>query len=83
MKDNCKKIINELTTYLDGGLDGSTRHDLEEHLSRCKNCRLIIDTTRQTVQIFCNSEPVPLPVDVRERLHAALRARFRRDLRPI
>jgi len=80
---NCKKVILELTSYLDGALDASVRLDLEQHLFRCKDCRLVVDTTRKTIQIFCNSEPVPLPDDVRERLHAALLERFRRDSKTI
>ena len=83
MKDNCKKVVLELTSYLDGALDASVRLDLEQHLSRCKDCRLVVDTTRKTIQIFCNSEPVPLPDEVRERLHAALLERFRRDAKTI
>jgi len=78
VKENCKKVIFELTSFLDESVDASMRLELEQHLSRCKNCRLIIDTTRQTIQIFCNSEPVPLPHDVRERLHTALLEHFRR-----
>ena len=75
---NCKKVILELTSYLDGVLDSSMRIDLEQHLSGCTDCRLVVDTCRKTIQIFCNSEPVPLPEDVRTRLHSALLERFRR-----
>jgi anti-sigma factor RsiW len=80
---NCKKVILELTSYLDGVLDSSVRIDLEQHLSRCMDCRLVVDTTRKTIQIFCNSEPVPLPDDVRTRLHTALLERFRRNSKTI
>jgi anti-sigma factor RsiW len=76
---NCKKVILELSTYLDGALDATVRIDLEQHLARCTDCRLVVDTTRKTIQIFCNSEPVPLPEDVRNRLHTALLERFRRN----
>ena len=76
---NCKKVIIELTSYLDGVLDSSMRTDLEQHLSSCTDCRLVVDTCRKTIQIFCNSDPVPLPDDVRQRLHAALLDRFRRN----
>ena len=75
---NCKKVVVELTSYLDGVLDSSTKTELELHLSRCTDCRLVVDTCRKTIQIFCNSEPVPLPEDVRSRLHSALIERFRR-----
>ena len=75
---NCKKVILELSSYLDGILDSDMRSDLELHLSRCTDCRLVVDTCRKTIQIFCNSDPVPLPEDVRHRLHSALLERFRR-----
>ena len=75
---NCKKVIRELTSYLDGVLDSHMRMDLEEHLSSCTDCRIVVDTCRKTISIFCNSEPVPLPEDVRTRLHSALLERFRR-----
>ena len=72
---NCKKVILELTSYLDGVLDSTMRIDLEQHLSRCTDCRLVVDTCRKTIQIFCNSEPVPLPEDVRQApAHGAPRA---------
>ena len=75
---NCRKVIHELTSYLDGVLDSKMRADLEQHLSGCTDCRVVVDTCRKTIQIFCNSEPVPLPEDVRNRLHCALLERFRR-----
>jgi predicted anti-sigma-YlaC factor YlaD len=80
---NCKKVIVELSSYLDGVLDSGTKIDLEQHLSGCTDCRLVVDTCRKTIQIFCNSEPVPLPEDVRERLHSALLERFRRNAKTI
>jgi anti-sigma factor RsiW len=80
---NCKKVILELTSYLDGVLDTSVRIDLEQHLSQCSDCRVVVDTTRKTIQIFCNSEPVPLPEDVRKRLHMALLERFRQNSKTI
>jgi predicted anti-sigma-YlaC factor YlaD len=80
---NCKKVIFELSSYLDGALDGAVRIDLEQHLSKCVDCRLVVDTTRKTISIFCKSEPVPLPPEVRERLHAALLEHFRRKTKTI
>lgn len=80
---NCKKVIHELTSYLDGVLDSTMRIDLEQHLSGCTDCRLVVDTCRKTIQIFCNSEPVPLPEEVRRRLHTALLERFRRKAKTI
>lgn len=74
----CKTLIVELATYLDEDLDPVLRAEIEQHLDKCKNCRLIVDTTKKTIQIFCNSEPAPLPEDTRHRLHQALEKRLRR-----
>jgi len=69
---NCQGLIVELTEYLDGALEPSVRVELELHLANCQNCRVVVNTTRKTIEIFCNAEPAPLPEDVRERLHDAL-----------
>ncbi len=74
---NCGAVIRELSAYLDGELDGSVRAELERHLEHCEDCRIVVDTTRLTIRITCDSKPVPLPAEVRDRLHAALAKRLR------
>lgn len=69
---NCKTLVVELEDYLDESLDPELRTTIEVHLAKCKNCKLIVDTTKKTIQIFCNSEPAPLSEDTRHRLHDAL-----------
>ena len=66
----------ELSNYLDEDLDPGLRASIEQHLSDCEDCRLVVDTTKKTIQIYCNSEPLPLPEDTRLRLHEALRKRL-------
>jgi anti-sigma factor RsiW len=75
---NCRGVILELSSYLDEELDASARIELELHLKKCEDCRVVVDTTRKTIEIYCNAEPVPLPKDVSDRLHAALSQRLRR-----
>lgn len=74
----CKTIISELADYLDEALDPLLRTQIEEHLGKCKDCRVVVDTCKQTIEIFCNSEPAPLPETTRTRLHEALAKRLRR-----
>ena len=69
---NCKNVVRELCNYLDGGLDSNLQQSIEIHLEHCEDCHLLVDTTKKTIQIFCNSEPLPLSEDVRTRLHQAL-----------
>lgn len=75
---NCRGVIRDLSNYLDGELDPAVKAELERHLEHCEDCHLVVDQTRKTIHIFCNSEAVPLDIEVRERLHAALEKRLRR-----
>jgi hypothetical protein len=75
---NCKDVIREVSDYLDGNLGPGVKSELEVHLVKCKDCKLIIDTTSKTIDIYCNSEPVALPVDVKMRLHEALAKKLAR-----
>ena len=68
----CKKVITQLSEYLDGELDAALLEELSAHLERCEKCRIVVDTCRKTIEIYCNTEPLPLPQDVRERLDRAL-----------
>ena len=70
---NCETVILELSSYLDGYLERVEITELELHLSRCEDCRIIVDTTRKTIDIYCKAEPVALPEEIRTRLHMALR----------
>ena len=74
----CNNIIEELSSYLDDALDPALRADLEVHLQKCKRCRLVVDTCKKTINIYCNSDPVPLPAETRSRLHDALKQKLHR-----
>jgi anti-sigma factor RsiW len=77
---NCKGVIRELSNYIDGDLDFAMKQELERHLGHCGDCTMIVDQTKKTVEIFCDSEPVALASDVRARLHEALRRKMQEKL---
>ena len=74
---NCRNIVKELSNYLDEALDSTLKASIEKHLEHCEDCKVVVDTTKQTIQIYCNSEPAPLPEDTRRRLRDALKKRLR------
>ena len=74
---NCENVIHDLSDFIDGDLDGALKQELESHLKDCEDCRLVIDQTKKTIEVFCDSEPVELPGEVRARLHDALRRKFK------
>ena len=75
----CSDFLREISDYLDGFLDARTKSELEEHLSWCRNCYVICDTTRQTIEIYRHSELSEFPNGLRERLHDALMRKRRGD----
>lgn len=74
---NCQNVIQELSNFIDGDLDTASKQELESHLKACDECRLVVDQTKRTVKIFCDSEPIELPGEVRDRLHGALRRKIK------
>jgi anti-sigma factor RsiW len=73
---NCKGVIREVSNYIDGELELSAKQELQRHLERCGDCKMVVDQTRLTVEVFCDSKPVELPGDVKSRLHEALRRKL-------
>lgn len=73
---NCKGVIHELSNYIDGDLDPVVKQELERHLEHCEDCTMIVDQTKKSIEILCDSRPVELPTDVRSRLHSALRQKL-------
>jgi predicted anti-sigma-YlaC factor YlaD len=74
----CKSAVNELSNYLDGELDEELKQVIEIHLGKCHHCHAVFDTTRKTIELYCDGKLFPLPEDVRQRLHEALRRRAQR-----
>ena len=73
----CRKVIQQLSEFLDGELEPGLAEQLSRHLEHCEDCKLVVDTTRKTIEIYCNTEPMDLPPAVRERLERALAEKLR------
>jgi anti-sigma factor (TIGR02949 family) len=75
----CRKVIQQLSEFLDGELEPGLAEQLSRHLEHCEDCKLVVDTTRKTIEIYCNTEPMDLPPAVRERLERALAERLQEN----
>jgi len=75
---NCKKVLREISSYLDGDLDEELKRVLEAHIKMCHHCQVVFDTTRKTIELYCDGKLFPLPDEVRSRLHEALRRKCQR-----
>ena len=71
----CKEVMQEVSDFLDGELDEAAKEHLCEHLRKCHKCQVVVDTTRKTIELYCDGKLYPLPDPVRERLHQTLRSK--------
>lgn len=76
----CQDVIRELSDYLDGEAETPTLEQIEHHLAACEDCKLIVNQTKMAIELFCDSQPVELPMEVRDRLHEALRRKMQESL---
>jgi hypothetical protein len=60
---SCAEFLAEFGDYLDNVADPALRAHLEEHLHECKTCRVIVDSTRKTIQIVTDSQSFTLPAE--------------------
>lgn len=77
----CEEAFREVSNYLDGDLDDNMKRELLAHLGICHNCEVVLDTTRTTIELYCDGKLFPLPTPVRDRLHDVLRRRLRDEAR--
>lgn len=70
---NCEELLGSLSSYIDGELAPELCQELEKHLEGCDNCRVVLNTTKRTIELVHSPvEKSDLPEDVRERLFKRL-----------
>jgi predicted anti-sigma-YlaC factor YlaD len=70
---NCKALLGSLCDYVDGCLSEELCQEIEQHLSECDDCRIVVDTLHKTIYLYKKSvEETEVPGTVRERLFRAL-----------
>jgi len=73
----CDDLLRLLNEYVDGTVDPAICKEFEQHLAGCDPCKVVIDTVRKTITLYKNDQPYELPVEFRERMHRALRERWK------
>ena len=70
---DCESLLGALSEYIDGGLSPELCLEIEKHLEGCENCRVVLNTTKRTIDlVHAPAEKPDLPDDVRERLFRRL-----------
>jgi len=76
MAGKCPDYISDLNDYLDGGVSPELCAEIEAHIGQCRNCRIMVDTLRQTVKLCREGTQESLPPELEEKLIGLLRKRW-------
>lgn len=77
----CEQMLALLNEYVDGTVDPAVCEEFDRHLADCNPCQVVIDNIRKTITLYKQGTPCELPAPFRDRLHEALRQRWR-ETRP-
>lgn len=72
----CEELLQYLSDYIDQNLDEELVDAAQEHLATCANCRVVLDTTQQTIFLFREQGQRTIPAARRQRLFEQLEAAF-------
>ncbi len=72
LHENCQALLGTLSEYIDGELPAELCKEIEKHLAGCDNCRVVLNTTKRTIDLVRVPVDEDMPADVRERLFKRL-----------
>lgn len=72
----CEELLAYLSDYIDRNLDQTLTLEAQEHLATCQNCRVVLDTTQQTIFLYRRQGQRQIPAARRQRLFNQLQTAF-------
>lgn len=68
----CFHLRSDLSAYVDEEASAALCAEIERHLAECGDCRVVVDTLRQTIRLYRSLPEPTFPTDARERLYRSL-----------
>ena len=68
----CEEVLANLSDYFDEECSAELRAQLEDHISKCRRCRVVFDSTGKMLKILVDVEPFEVPLAVSARLYSRL-----------
>ena len=73
MVENNNELLDILNNKLGEDIDNTTVQDLADHIKKCEDCKMDVDTIQQTIRIVRSGDfEVLLPQNVSKRLFKVL-----------
>lgn len=76
---SCDEFFAEFGDYLENRVSREVRDELELHLSQCRPCHILYDSTRKTLKIVMDSGSFELSPNVAEPIIDRVMALLRRE----
>ncbi len=73
----CTDFLSQLTDYFDGQISPQLLEEVRAHSASCHHCEVVLDTTRQTIEVYRDHELCELSSELQERLHASIMVKCR------
>ena len=73
----CEELLKALNDYVDDDTVIAVCQEFAAHLAGCNPCQVVVDNIRQTIRLYKDGEPYPLPPDCAGRISGVLRAKWR------
>ena len=78
----CEELLALLNEFVDGTIDPGACEEFGKHLAGCNPCQVVVDNIRKTITLYQAGEPYEMPVEFRDRLHRALREKWKETHAP-
>jgi hypothetical protein len=75
----CDEFFAEFADYLENQVSQEVRQELELHLSQCRACHVLYDSTRKTIKIVSESNSFELSQNVFDPIIDRVMAKLRSD----
>ena len=62
----CTDFLSKMTDYFDGQVQPEFIEEVRAHLCECSHCEVVVNTTRQTIEIYKDHEIYELSTETRD-----------------
>lgn len=76
---SCEQFISHISELIEDELDAAWRQSMLEHTRQCRNCFVVLDTTRRMIRLVGDPDLFELPPQVSGRLHDAIELRLQQE----
>ena len=71
-KIGCSEVLEQLGQYLEEDAREELCRAIEEHLARCHDCHIYVDTVKKTIILYQSDKDLEVPFTANSRLQTAL-----------